>query len=75
MIGRMQIRISDVCPRGMMIVHWRDWEDAFTFRPTRTDFETGKMLEAADVLDDWCRLSARVTANDLWNPPGDGSDT
>lgn len=37
-------------PRGVVWVNPRDYEDAFTFKPTRTDLEMGQMMEAASRL-------------------------
>ena len=44
------IEVSGVVPRGHILVHPRDYQDAFTRRPTRSDFELEQMVEASRRL-------------------------
>ncbi len=45
------VLFSGVVPRGCVLMNARDWEDAFTFRPTRTDYERKKMLDMSLLLE------------------------
>lgn len=47
----MVVTVSDAVDRGTIMIHPRDYEDAFTERPTRTDFEMCQMMAAVRVFD------------------------
>lgn len=48
--GGLHIIIADVPARGTIIMHHRDWEDAFTHHPTRTHFEHANELREMEVM-------------------------
>lgn len=51
MIADVEVHVSAGVPRGKILMHWRDYEDAFTYRPTRSDFELWATMDAASKLE------------------------
>ncbi len=46
----LTIHCPDFVKRGEIYMNSRDFDDAFTERPTRSDYEAQLMLDAADKL-------------------------